>query len=262
MAKPKKHLGQNFLVDQKVVRDLVETAEIGPEDVALEPGAGSGMVTKELAKRAGKVIAVEIDKELIPVLKKNLQGFVNVEIINADILKFSILNFQFPNLKVVGSIPYQITSPLIHQLLMSTPPPQVICLVIQKEVAEKIVAKPPKATYLSNFVATLAKAQIVRYIKPSAFHPQPKVDSAIIKITPHPPLHKAPGGETHPPEMGLAKSFSSFLHRGFAHPRKMLNKVFSEKVLKEADISPQARAQELKLEEWIKLYNSESKLEN
>ncbi|MCG2685906.1 rRNA adenine N(6)-methyltransferase family protein, partial [Candidatus Parcubacteria bacterium] len=144
--------------------------------------------------------------------------------------------------KVVGSIPYQITSPLVHKLLMSTPQPQVICLVIQKEVAQKIVAAPPRASYLSNFVGAFAKAKVVRWIKPGAFRPQPKVDSAIIKITPRVRTDGLP-----------PQKFSRFLHRGFAHPRKMLNKAFPEKVLQEAGINPQARAQELELQQWLNL---------
>lgn len=250
-AKPKKSLGQNFLVDQRVVHDLVAAAEIGPEDVILEPGAGTGTVTKELAKRAGKVLAVEIDKELIPILKKNLRAFTNVEIVNTDVLKLLTFNFELLTFKVVGSIPYQITSPLIHKLLMSTPPPQVICMVIQKEVAQKIVATPPRATYLSNFVQAFAKAEIVRWIKPGAFRPQPTVDSAIIKITADRPPSESAGL--------LPQKFSKFLHRGFAHPRKMLNKIFPPEKLKAAGIRPQARAQELRLEDWITLLASEQK---
>lgn len=240
----KKELGQNFLVDQGVIEDLLRTADIKSGDLILEIGAGTGAVTRALAEKARKVIAVEIDKDLIPELKANLEGLENVEIVNEDILKLDTSHqLLATSFKVIGSIPYQITSPLLHKLLKETPRPKSITIVVQKEVAEKIAAKPPKGTYLSNFVANFGRAEIIRTIKPDSFRPQPKVDSALLHIVlkPHP-------SRLQPEEL------EKFLHHGFAQPRKMLNKRFPAETLKKVGIDPKRRAQTLKFDKWVKLF--------
>ena len=239
----KKALGQNFLVDPKVARDLAETAGVKRDDTILEVGAGTGTVTRELAARAGKVIAVEFDRDLIPLLQRNLKGYSNVAIVNADILEFPISNYQLANYKVVGAIPYQITSPLIHKILHSPHRPKSITLIVQKEVAEKIAAKAPDATYLSNFVANFGEARIIQVVKPGAFSPQPKVDSAIIHIELYPK-----------PKIGDAVRLAKFLHHGFAQPRKMLHHRFEAGILAGSKISPQARPAHLSREDWRNLY--------
>lgn len=241
MSRSKKSLGQNFLIDQKVVSDLIKAAGITEKDIVLEVGAGTGAVTRQLAQKAQKVIAVEIDRDLIPSLKENLKTLKNVEIINADILTLNP-NHYTPATKVVGSIPYQITSPLIHKLLKLEKRPESVTFVVQKEVAEKITAKPPKATYLSNFVANFGEAEIIRTIKPGAFQPAPKVNSAILHITLHP--------KPHTPD----PKFEAFLHRGFAQPRKMLNKRFPAEILQKLKIDPKRRPQTLRFEEWMNLF--------
>jgi len=241
MVEPKKSLGQNFLVDQNVVRDLIDAAKIGKKDVVLEVGAGTGTVTKRLAQTAGKVIAVEFDRDLIPALRRNLSSFKNVEILNADILD---VNFNdLDHFKVVGAIPYQITSPLIHKILHSSNRPKSITFVVQKEVAEKIAAAPPDATYLSNFVANFGEARIIKVIKPGAFSPQPKVDSAIIHITLYPK-----------PKVEDTLKLEKFLHHGFVQPRKMLHHRFEDEILVGSKIPPQARAAHLSKEDWHNIY--------
>lgn len=262
----KKELGQNFLTDERVIEDLLQTADIGGEDLVLEVGAGTGALTKPLAKRAGRIIAVEIDKALIPQLQESLKGLEDVTIVNEDILKVDVdtrIQGYFRGVgekrrflsgvkgpykdrnafKVVGSIPYQITSPLIHKLLKIKRRPKSITIVVQKEVAEKIAAKPPKATYLSNLVANFGQAEIIRTISPDAFHPQPTVDSALLHIRLRPK-----------PYIKDAERFEGFLHRGFAQPRKMLNKQFPVEILQKIGIDPQRRPQTLSFEEWVKLF--------
>ena len=261
---PKKRFGQNFLIDEKVVADLVAAADL-PEadmatkaDVVIEIGAGTGVVTKELAKQAGKVFAFEIDSDLIPVQRSRLLNYKNVEIINKDFLKVNnqILSNTsalcsaevFSDFKIVGSIPYQITSPLIHKLLTFDPRPSLVVLLIQKEVAEKIAARPPKATYLSNIVKLLGEVEMIRLVPKTAFWPAPKVDGAIIKIVCScPDVHRGPF------EVDIEK-FQKFLHRGFQHPRKMLRTKFDVADLESCGIAPTRRAQTLELEEWFRLY--------
>ncbi len=244
-VKPKKRFGQNFLVDQKVVAGLVAAAELTEVDTVIEIGAGTGVLTKELAKQAGKVIAFELDRDLIPVLKKELQGFDNVKILNQDFLRFTIVDLRFTNYKLVGSIPYQITSPLIHKLLTLGPRPSLVVLLIQKEVAEKITARPPKATYLSNIVKLLGEVEIVRVVSKTAFWPVPEVDGAIVKFKIQSSKFKVD-----------VEDFQKFLHRGFQHSRKMLRSKFDASALERCDIDPKRRAQTLTFEEWIKLYKT------
>ena len=249
MSSIKKQLGQNFLVDQNVVSDLIESARIDKNDVVLEVGAWEGAVTKGLAKTAGKVIAVEIDQDLIPQLKENLEGAKNVEIVNEDILKLDPSRYTLAT-KIVGSIPYQITSPLIHKILKLKKRPESVTFIIQKEVAEKIVAQPPKATYLSNFVSHFGEARIIRIIKPSAFRPAPKVDSAVLHIslsTNHPPL--------------ITNHYEALLHRGFAQPRKMIKHRFPAAVLEQASIQSHLRPAHLSKEDWRNLYRELSRVD-
>jgi len=242
--KPTKELGQNFLIDQRIISETVKVAQISEDDIIIEVGAGTGALTRPLAKRAGKVIAVEIDRDLIPELQENTAGLPNVEIVNEDILKLDTNHYLLAtNFKIVGSIPYQITSPLIHKLLKETPRPKSITIIVQKEVAEKVEAKPPEATYLSNFVTNFGQAKILRTIKPNAFRPQPKVDSALLHIVLKP----------HPSYL-TPEELEKFLHHAFAQPRKMLNKRFPAETLQKLGIDPQRRPQTLSFEEWMKLF--------
>lgn len=246
-TRPKKSLGQNFLVDQSVAQDLVEAAKISKEDTVLEVGAGTGAVTTELTQPAGKVIAVEFDRDLIPTLKEKLKGFKNIEVINADVLSLN-LN-EYPATKIVGSIPYQITSPLIHKILHSQNRPKSITFIVQKEVAEKIAAQPPKATYLSNFVANFGEASLIKVIKPAAFSPQPKVDSAIIHIE----LYSNPKIED-------TVKLEKFLHHGFLHPRKMIHHQFEPVMLTKTGLAHRARPAHLSKEDWRNLYRELSQV--
>lgn len=247
--KPKKSLGQNWLLDQKAIEDFLTAAEIGPEDVVLEIGAGEGAVTKELAAKAKHVIAVEFDRDLIPELTKNLAPCKNVTILNQNILDFplsslSANNQQLTATKIVGAIPYQITSPLFHKIFFEHPPVKKMAFIIQKEVAEKITAQPPDGNYWSNFIQNYAAVKLCSTIPPKAFFPPPKVDSAIINIA----FVKTPGSKIPP------HKWSHFLHRGFAHPRQMLHKSFSREVLIKLGVSPTCRPQNLSLEEWYRLF--------
>lgn len=243
---PKKELGQNFLADDGVVAEMVAAADLTGNGVVVEVGAGTGVLTKELAKRASKVIAFEIDRDLIPVLEKELAGLENVELINKDFLRANVQQLTISNqqFKLIGSIPYRITSPLIHKLLTLRPRPALVVLLIQKEVAQKLTAKAPRATYLSNIAQLIGQFKIVKTVSKESFWPVPEVDGAIIKCS-----CKAC------PHLNIdIESFRDFLHRGFQNPRKMLRNKFSTADLESAGIPPTARSQELRLEDWIRLY--------
>ena len=248
--KYKKELGQHFLVDKKVIGEILKASGASKKDLVIEVGAGTGALTKPLAKKVKKVIAVEIDRELVPRLESNLKGVKNVEIVNNDILSFlERENFfqQLPktlSLKVIGAIPYQISSPLIHKLLKMERKPILVTIVVQKEMAERIVAKAPKATYLGSFVANFGESEILGTIGPEAFYPQPKVDSSILKII------------LYSKELVADPGFEEFLHRGFSQPRKMLNKSFPAEVLKKTKIDPQIRTQTLSFDDWRKLFQN------
>lgn len=183
-----KSLGQNFLCDGNVVRNIAETAGIGPDDVALEIGPGIGTLTEELAYRAGKVIAVEIDRHLIPVLQENLAPYPHVHLVHADILKTDIPALLEEHaggrpVHVVANLPYYITTPILTHLL-ETEGIASITAMVQKEVAERIAAPAGSAAYgsLSVFAQLFATIEIALFVPPTVFIPPPKVGSAVLHL--------------------------------------------------------------------------------
>jgi len=261
-TRPSKGLGQNFLIDKNVLAKIIETADLKPGDTILEIGPGIGTLTKELAKNASKVIAIEKDKTMVEVLKETLKGIKNVEVINADILKLDSTNYSLltTNYKVVANIPYYITAPLIRFLLENDNPPTEIVLMVQKEVAQRICSNPPDMTLLSVSVQFYAKPKIASYVSKNCFWPSPKVDSAIIKIIPRGPTSRPTGGRTSP------DLFFRVVKAGFSQPRKQLGnnlakmlkierKKTDEWLLKNK-LDPKQRAETLSIEDWIKLVSS------
>lgn len=242
--KPNKRLGQSFLINKKVLQKIIKTANISKNETVLEIGPGLGVLTKELAQKAKKVIAIEKDKQMADALKEILKDYKNVEIIIGDAL--SILK---TSPKVVANIPYYLTSPLIRLLLESDNPPEQMILLVQKEVAQRICAKPPKMNLLAISVQFYAKPKIISYVSKSSFWPEPKVDSAIIKIA-----------NIKKPENIDIKKFFKLVKAGFSHPRKQLvNNLSKElniekekikKALAECNLNIQARAQNLSVEDW------------
>lgn len=263
--KPIKGLGQNFLIDKQAIKKVIKTADLRPKDIILEIGPGTGVLTQEIAKTVKKVIAVEKDPKMCEILKQVLRDFKNVKIVPADILKilnskFLILNSKY---KVVASLPFYITSPVIRKFLEAKNPPKEIILIIQKEVAQRICARPPQMSILAVSVQFYAKPKIISYISKKSFWPQPKVDSAIIKITPHQKYKKV-----------NSKRFFGIVKAGFSHPRKQLaNNLVKGLALSRANglkldrkeinglllknnIQPSQRAETLCIEDWINLFNS------
>lgn len=187
-----KKFGQNFLIDTHVLEKIVNAAEITKDDFVLEIGPGIGTLTQYLCERAGKVVAVEIDKMLIPILEETLAAYDNVRVLNEDILKVDLVslikeeNNNRP-IKVVANLPYYITTPIIMDLFEKHIPLSGITIMIQKEVADRIRAIPGSKDYgaLSLAVQYYAKPYIAANVPPNCFMPRPKVGSAVICLTPH-----------------------------------------------------------------------------
>lgn len=185
---PKKKLGQHFLVDQNILKKVVKTAEIEKDDVVLEVGPGLGMMTLVLADQARRVVAVEIDSKLVEILKKKVEGYPHVEVIQKDILEMDFKQLherEGQPIKVVANLPYQISTPLLFQFIEARQAFSSLTLMLQKEVAERMIAPPDGKEYgpLSIFTQLVADLSICFFIKPSCFFPPPKVDSAVVHVT-------------------------------------------------------------------------------
>jgi 16S rRNA (adenine1518-N6/adenine1519-N6)-dimethyltransferase len=261
--RPLRGLGQNFLVNKEAINRVIKAAELNPRDIVLEIGPGLGSLTQELAKKVKMVIAVEKDPKMVEILNETLKGFNNVEIIKNDILK--IFNFfPFPtgfNYKIVGNLPFYLTAPVIRQFLEGKNPPRTMVLVIQKEVGQRICAKPGKMSILAVSVQVYAEPEIISYISKKSFWPQPKVDSAIVKITPYNGRRK-----NYAMVEFLRQGFFRVVKAGFSQPRKQLinnltrqlnlNRSEAEKWLLKNNIKPIQRAETLSIEDWLKLTKS------
>lgn len=254
LIRPAKALGQNFLADSDIARKMVKLADVSSQDTILEVGPGTGALTKEIAKKAREVIAVEKDPRMVGLLKETFRESPNIKIINADILKIALSNISSltSSYKVVANLPFHIVSPTIRKFLDSKFPPKEMFLIAQKEVAQRIVSKPPKMNLLALSVQFYAKAEIISHISRKSFFPSPKVDAAIIKITPRKQKNKV-----------SAALFFKVAKAGFSHPRKQIINNFSEKLeldknrvsfcLKNSGVSPAQRAQTLRLDDWVVL---------
>src|SRR3989338_11457359 len=203
---PARSKGQNFLISEKIYDDIVAAADLKTDDVILEVGPGLGFLTAKLALRlrsgqagkSGRVIAVELDDKLAGVLKTGLlaKKIRNTEVVNGDILKIPLAPFIKGGYKVVANLPYNITSIFLRKYLEAEIKPELAVLMLQKEVAERITAKPGKMSLLAVSVQFYANAEIIKTVPRDFFWPKPEVDSAIIKITPHPsPLLAKERGE-------------------------------------------------------------------
>ena len=185
----KKNFGQNFLVDERVLGKIVSSAEISKDDVVIEVGPGIGTLTQALAKEAYKVVAVEIDTTLVPILGELLSDFDNIEIINEDILKVDVnaIAEKYPDkkIKMVANLPYYITTPIIMNVLENHIPVESITVMIQKEVAYRMKAQPSTKDYgsLSHAVQYYCEPYLVANVPQNCFMPRPNVDSAVIKLT-------------------------------------------------------------------------------
>jgi 16S rRNA (adenine1518-N6/adenine1519-N6)-dimethyltransferase len=250
-----KGLGQNFLQDSEALEKIVSAAEIHEDDTVLEIGPGLGSLTRYLALTAKEVVAVELDENLIEPLKAVLSPYQNIQIIHGDVLKLSPGDLISANqYLVVANIPYYITSAVIRHLLESKSKPRRVVLTIQKEVAQRICARPGDMSLLALSVQVYGSPRIAAHIPAQAFFPAPQVDSAVlvVDILPAPLV-----GEE------LLDSFFRLIKAGFSQKRKTLRNSLSSglhisptkvtELLARANIDPQRRAETLSIEEWKRL---------
>lgn len=302
MIKPIKYLGQNFLTSKKIAEDIVNAADVGPNDVVLEAGPGKGILTELLLKKAKKVIAVEKDERLARFLETKFSDRIKVSalsVIHGDILRFDLSDPRLTSplsrgrnkeevYKIVANIPYYITSRFLRKFLSANPPsggqPSLMVLMVQKEVAERIIGKMnngrrgksrsfktdaegnfsgtrfshlAKESILSISVKAYGKPEIVKKVPAGCFHPKPKVDSAIIKIS---QISKDFFKDLHPTSSlsrsrnkeEVERSFFELVKKGFSQKRKMLinNLKADKKVFSFCGIDERARAEDIFLDQW------------
>ena len=260
---PRKGLGQNFLTDQRALERIVEAAELTPKDIVLEIGPGLGTLTRLLAERAGRVIAVELDQRLVEVLRQTATAkadLPNVEIVHGDILEMNPADLVRQHgadlqYKVVANLPYYITSAILRHLLTAEVKPRLMVVTVQLEVARRIIAQPGDMSLLAVSVQFYGQPRIVTRVRAGAFYPSPQVDSAVIRID----LHRHPVAKVDD-----ASSFFGVVRAGFAQRRKQLRNVLSAELdlptseviqaLSRAGVNPRRRAQTLSIEEWVRVW--------
>ncbi len=260
-----KKFGQNFLIDTRVLEEIIDAAEITKDDFVLEIGPGIGTMTQYLCEAAREVVAVEIDTNLIPILKDTLSAYDNVEVLNQDILKVDIASLAKERnndkpIKVVANLPYYITTPIIMGLFESHVPIDSITIMVQKEVADRMQEGPGSKGYgaLSLAVQYYAKPEIVVNVPPSCFMPQPKVGSAVIRLTRH---------EQSPVEVEDEKLMFQVIRASFNQRRKTLanglnnfggfglSKEEIQTCIEELGVPVNIRGEALSLEQFAELAN-------
>ena len=258
-----KKYGQNFLIDSHVLEKIMDAAEIGKDDCVVEIGPGIGTMTQYLAERAGEVVAVEIDKNLIPILTETLADYKNVSIINEDILKVDLNHIVEEKnggrpVKIVANLPYYITTPIIMGLFENHVPVKSITVMVQKEVADRMQVGPGIKDYgaLSLAVQYYAKPEIVAIVPPNCFIPRPNVASAVIRLTCH---------EKKPVEVKDERGMFALIRASFNQRRKTLANSLSNvqnlsltreqvtEALESMQLSPTIRGEALTLEQFAAL---------
>ncbi|SHF26653.1 16S rRNA (adenine1518-N6/adenine1519-N6)-dimethyltransferase [Marinitoga hydrogenitolerans DSM 16785] len=246
----KKSLGQNFLSTQTYAKQIVKKASITTNDTVIEIGPGAGTLTQELVNTGANVYAYEIDERLKPLLTERFKNFDNIKIEFIDFLKANLSTFETP--KYVANIPYYITSLILEKIFLETPNFQIALLMVQKEYADRMIAKSGKNySPLSIFVQFFCTVEKILTVPPHAFIPNPKVDSVVIKLTP----------KKNRPDIDKNKFFK-FIHIAFSQRRKTiknnLKKIFdtnTEIVLKKCNVDPKTRPENISIEKFVEIFH-------
>lgn len=248
MYEPIKTLGQNFLADKQLVGDMIHALDVTDGDVIVEIGPGLGSLTEIIAEKIigtqSELHAVEIDERFYGKLNSMYAVYQNIKIIQSDILDWLPTFELSKDFKIIGSLPYYITSPIIHSIIKMKKRPVVCVLLVQKEVAEKIKSPAPDSSYMSCFTQTFFDVTYVGKVPKNRFKPEPSVDGGILKF-----VRKE--GEF---SLEFIEKYEGFLHKAFASPRKMLNKMFTKEELEKGGIDQTLRAQNLNSSQWYEFY--------
>lgn len=266
-----KRLGQHFLIDSNVLDTIISASDLEPTDTVVEIGPGLGALTEQLVSKAGKVIAIEVDSRLATALSRKFSSVPGLTVMNANILDIDPCEMVKPqgpsqslgvtnkhtDYKVIANLPYYVASPILRHFLEASLKPSLMVVMVQKEVAQSIVAGPGAMSLLGISVQLYGKPTIVDYVPAQSFYPKPKVDSAIVSIDIYP---------TPAVDVENMDRFFEVVKAGFSTPRKQLRNSLSiglqlplaevAEILEKASISPQRRPQTLSLEEWADLYRA------
>lgn len=251
--RPKKHLGQNFLVDRHALERIIAAADLQEGEAVLEIGPGVGTLTGRLLEHGARVVAVELDPQMVDILRTVIGDQPGFHLVAGDILAFSPESVFSAPYKVIANVPYYITSAIIRHLFEAAVRPSVMILTVQREVAQRVVSRE-RMSLLAVSVQFYGRPEIVGRIPPGAFYPPPKVDSAILKIVVHP---------NPPVTVDDVAGFFRVVKAGFSAPRKQLRNSLAnglgqdakllDNVLKKAGVDPTRRAETLALEEWAEV---------
>lgn len=251
-----KLMGQNFLLSEKVLDEIVASSELTGEDTVLEIGPGLGSLTAKLAAKAGKVVAIEKDRSLVRALKKFFKNAENVKIIQGDALDLKSAEIQMPNgkFKVVANIPYYLTGKIIRDFLTASNKPALMVLLLQEEVALRVTAAPGSMSLLTLNAQFYSVPEIIAKVDRENFYPIPEVDSAVVRFR----VLASPFLKVD------EKKFFQLAKIGFSNRRKQLHNNLAggfgprdfKKVLEEIGLNPLSRAQDLSLQDWGRLYDS------
>lgn len=254
----RKYLGQHFLANNRVAGQILKAAELCSDDLVVEIGPGRGVLTRRLVEQARRVVAVELDSDLVMALPQRLDYPSNLTCVEADARVVDIAELIAPetNYKVVANLPYYAANPIIRRLLESQSKPDLLVVMVQQEVAKNMAAKPGDMGILSVATQFYAKAKIVCYVSPRSFRPPPKVTSAVVRLDVLPS-----------PVASLVSEadFFTVVRAGFAAPRKQIRNSLSQglgvepvvggTILAEAGIDAMRRPQTLEIVEWVRIYN-------
>ncbi len=259
---PNKSFGQNFLIDRATLQRIIEAAEINAGEQVLELGAGTGVLTRELARHARRVVAVELERDMLSLLAETTRNFANVELIERNLLYVDpAAIFGTEAYKLVANLPYYITAPTFRHFLESANPPRLLVVMVQYEVAQRIVAAPGDLSLLGVSIQFYGKPDIVAHVPARAFYPAPKVDSAILRVDLK---------DEVPLEHKQRDSFFRLVQAGFSERRKQIHNSLARGLhrkdaevqawLNAASIDPGRRAETLSIEEWLQLWHQMEKI--